>query len=149
MRVVEENNTVMHSTFQESNEDVDKNNIAGTLVQEELKFSHAQPSQHKQSKQSYISGNNETIPTVPKSKQELLQDVILSLAMEQRAIAQFIQAEAKHIQAYIHHGQEQQVPASHQHDFQADLVRIVEGLVEKQKLSMRLLDITRVLLKEE
>lgn len=146
MRIVEENNTILSSTYDESNEEKDKKNIAGTLVQEELKFSHAQPSQQKQGKH-FIPGINETITQAPKSKQEIIQDVILSLAMEQRAIAQFIQAEAKHIQAYIQ--QDQELNISHQHEFQSDLVRIVEGLVEKQKMSMRLLDMTKVLLKEE
>jgi hypothetical protein len=151
MRIVEENNTVLHSIYHESNEDKDNINIAGTLVHEELKFSHAQPSQQKYAKQPLIADLNDTITNahVPKSKQEIIQDVILSLAMEQRAIAQFIQAEAKHIQAYIQHSQEPNIAPSYQHDFQVDLVRIIEGLVEKQKMSMRLLDMTKVLLKEE
>ena len=82
-------------------------------------------------------------------KQALLQDVILSLAMEQRAVSQLIQAEAKHMQSYFNLDNQTRLTQLEHQQFQEHFIKIMEGLLEKQKLSMRLLELSKSMLKED
>ncbi|MFB5677435.1 hypothetical protein ACE3NQ_30120 [Paenibacillus terreus] len=86
-----------------------------------------------------------------RSSREVMKDILTSVAMEQTSISYLIQAEANKIKAFTGPaGNFPTMPTNQNiNDFQLSTARVVEALVEKQKLLIRMVEMSRRILNEE
>lgn len=86
-----------------------------------------------------------------RSSREVMKDILTSVAMEQTSISYLIQAEANKIKAFTGPaGNFPTMPTNQNiNDFQQSTARVVEALVEKQKLLIRMVEMSRRILNEE
>ncbi|RXZ80756.1 hypothetical protein EBB07_17375 [Paenibacillaceae bacterium] len=84
------------------------------------------------------------------SGRDVMKEILASVAMEERSIASLIQAESDKIRAFTgSDGNFPTVPTNQQiNEFQNGIARVIEALVEKQKLLVRLVAMSKHLLEE-
>jgi len=87
----------------------------------------------------------------PPSRRQLTNDLIESLALEELAIAHFINAEAEKVQAFTGpYGGFPTAPSNKQIiEFQNHVAKIFESITENQKLRNRTLELAKELIKED
>lgn len=85
-----------------------------------------------------------------RSSREVMKDILTSIAMEQTSMSYLIQAEANKIKAFTGPaGNFPTMPTNQNiNDFQNSTARVVEALVEKQKLLIRMMEMSRRILNE-
>ncbi|WP_166246065.1 hypothetical protein [Paenibacillus turpanensis] len=85
-----------------------------------------------------------------RSYQEIVKDILESVALEELAIAHLINAEAEKIQAFTgHYGGFPTAPSNKQiNEFQTQVARILEALAEKQKILVRTIELSKELLED-
>lgn len=87
----------------------------------------------------------------PPTRKQLVNDLLESIALEELAIAHFINAEAEIVQAFT--GPYGGFPTSptnkHITEFQGQVARILDAITEKQKLLSKTMELAKELLNEE
>lgn len=85
-----------------------------------------------------------------RSSRDVMKDILTSVAMEQTSMSYLIQAQANKVRAFT--GSDGNFPTmptnQHINDFQQSTARVVEALVEKQKLLIRMVEMSRRILNE-
>ncbi|MBT2287727.1 hypothetical protein J7E73_01020 [Paenibacillus albidus] len=83
-----------------------------------------------------------------RSGREVMKDILTSVAMEQTSMSYLVQAEANKIKAFTGASGNFPTMPTNQNitDFQNSTARVVEALVEKQKLLIRMVEISKRIL---
>ncbi|WP_256761496.1 hypothetical protein [Cohnella sp. WQ 127256] len=91
------------------------------------------------------------LPFPNHTSREIFNELLLAVAKEENAIAHLIYAEADKIRAFTgNNGSFPSSPTPHQvNEFQNGVSRVVEALVEKQKMLIRLIEMSKKLLDQE
>jgi hypothetical protein len=86
-----------------------------------------------------------------RSGRDVMKDVLTSVAMEQTAMSYLIQAEANKVKAFTGAAGNFPTMPTNQNikDFQNSIARVVEAMVEKQKLLTRMVELSKHILDEE
>ncbi|MDQ0087023.1 hypothetical protein J2T12_000417 [Paenibacillus anaericanus] len=136
-------------SFESSDEDILK-----AIAQEELEISNEEkrenmpndPEQqfHFEFLADKIASDNK------RTGRDVFHDILASVAMEQVSISYLIQAEAYKIKAFTGVAGDFPTMPTNQNinDFQNSIARVLEALVEKQKLLMRLVEVSKRILDE-
>lgn len=89
--------------------------------------------------------------TSTRSRKQIVNDILESVALEELAIAHLINAEAEKIQAFTGpYGGFPTAPTNKQiNEFQSHVARILEALTEKQRTLARMIELSMDLLEED
>lgn len=122
--------------------------ILEELAKQELKFSNRETNTFRMPQQAvdqlHLHGQK-------MSGADPFRELIASIALEEAAIARLIHAEANKVQAFTGEGSHFPTsPTNEQiNDFQNALARVLEALVEKQKLLIRMIEMSKRLVNQE
>ncbi|MFB5762028.1 hypothetical protein [Paenibacillus medicaginis] len=132
--------------------DNEAEDLMGSIAQEEMKlFNTGQGKGNSGDMEHQLRYIGEKITSGKKrSSREVMKDILTSIAMEQTSMSYLIQAEANKIKAFTGPaGNFPTMPTNQNiNDFQNSTARVVEALVEKQKLLIRMMEMSRRILNE-
>ncbi|MDP4099410.1 hypothetical protein OIN60_22085 [Paenibacillus sp. P96] len=134
-------------------EDVSQEELLSSIAQEEMELfntssSKGRPEAGLENQLKFIGDKVKS--GSKRSSREVMKDILTSVAMEQTSISYLIEAEANKIKAFTGAAGDFPTMPTNQHinDFQQSTARVVEALVEKQKLLIRMVEMSRRILSE-
>lgn len=91
---------------------------------------------------------NYSDPSAQKSKKELMDQFIAAVTSVERAIAHLLEAEAEKVQVFLRAYSDASISPTDERvlHFQARVAKVVEGLAEKQRVLMKVLELVTELL---
>lgn len=86
-----------------------------------------------------------------RSSKQLIESMVESAALEDIAVSKLIRAQADVVRAFIEeYGKGSSSPSNKQvNEFQGYVARIIEALTDKQKITIRRMELSRTILEEE